>query len=192
MNIKTILSILKLLSTLFVISVIVKSSEKLLNVIHYVIYRGEKPRVFKLKIPESWDDIYYYFLIAIALGLAIYLIYLIVMFRKVIFNFSKDYVFTKENSERLRQVGKGLVIYGLVVLGFTMILEVIINDKPILDISSDPSVRRGYAFGYKVGYAIGTSISKVLPIFVIALFVQFTSFIVVKGNVLQEENDLTI
>ncbi|MGG6230036.1 DUF2975 domain-containing protein [Tenacibaculum sp. SDUM215027] len=185
---KSILSILKVFCTLLVVSISVKFFEKLFRIFHYAIYRGSKTKVFKLSIPESWNDGYYYSLLLITLILIGYLLYLVVVFRKVIFNFSKNDVFTKENSNRLRKVGKGLIIYGVIVLCLATILGLVIDGGRPLSMNSDPVYSAGYVFGY----TIGTSISKVLPIFVVALFVQFISFIVVKGNALQEENNLTI
>jgi len=185
---KSTLNILKIFCTLLVVSVGLSFFEKLYKVIHYVFYGGRKIKVFKLEIPVSWNDEYYYFLSLVALVLMGYVMFLLVEFRKVIFNFSKNSVFTKENSDRLRKVGKGLIIYGIIILCFTTVLGLIIEGDSILSSSSDPAYSSGYIFGYTVG----ASINKVLPIFVVALFVQFISFIVGKGNVLKEENDLTI
>lgn len=185
---KKVLSVLKWFCTLLVISAGIKLFERMYKLIHCVIYGGNKTKVFNLSIPEEWNDGYYYFLSFITLILMGYLIYLIIEFRKVIFNFSKDNVFTKENSNRLRKVGKGLMTYAVVILCFSVVLGLIIKGNLALSENPDPVFR----FGYTFGYTIGTAISKVLPIFVVALFVQFISFIVIKGNVLQEENDLTI
>lgn len=185
---KSTLNILKVFCTLLVISVGVKLFERFYKIVHYAVYGGSKTKVFKLTIAENWSDEYYYFLSLIALVLMGYVMFLLVEFRKVIFNFSKDSVFTKENSDRLRKVGKGLIIYGIIVLCFTTVLGLIIESGSTLNLSSDPAYSSGYIFGYTVG----ASINKVLPIFVVALFVKFISFIVVKGNVLKEENDLTI
>ncbi|WP_272150643.1 DUF2975 domain-containing protein [Tenacibaculum aiptasiae] len=189
---KKVLSVLKLFCTLLVISVGINFFEKTYKVIHYVIFGGVKSKVFKMSFPDNWNDGYYYFLSFIVLGLMGYLMYLLLVFRKVIFNFSKEHVFTKENCNRLRTVGKGLIIYGTVILCFTFILGFILSTDPDLSSISDPAVGQGYKVGYKIGRALGISISNVLPIFVVALFVQFISFLVVKGNVLQEENNLTI
>ncbi len=189
---KKVLSILKWFCTLLVFSAGISFLEKVYKLIHYVIYEGSKIKVFKFSIPEDWNDWYYYCLSLIGLTLMAYLIYLIIEFRKVIFNFSKENVFTKENCERLRRVGKGLFIYGGVILVFTIVLGLITMSQPDLSSISDLAVKYGYSIGYTFGFIIGTAISKVLPIFVVALFVQFISFIVVKGNLLQEENNLTI
>ncbi|WP_408045987.1 DUF2975 domain-containing protein [Tenacibaculum crassostreae] len=157
--------------------------------IHHIVYGGSRIKVFKLEIPESFHDEYYHLLNFIALALVLYFIYLILEFRKVIFKFSKNSVFTQENSQRLRKVGRGLVIYGSIILCITIILGLAIDGSNSgINANSNPAFSIGYIFGY----TIGASISKVLPIFVVALFVQFISFLVVKGNVLQEENDLTI
>ncbi len=185
---KKVLSVLKWFCTLLVISAGIKLFERMYKIIHCVIYGGNKTKVFNLSIPEEWNDNYYYFLSFIVLVLMSYLIYLIIEFRKVIFNFSKENVFTKENCEKLRKVGRGLVIYGIIILSFSITLGLIIEGEPKINADSTFPGRMGYF----TGYTIGTTISKGLPIFVVALFVQFISFIVVKGNVLQEENNLTI
>lgn len=185
---KKVLSVLKWFCTLLVISAGISLFERIYKLIYHVVYGGSKTKVFKLSIPEDWNDGYYYFLSFITLVLMGYLIYLLIEFRKVIFNFSKENVFTKENCERLRKVGKGLVIYGIIILSFSVVLGLVIEGEPKINADSTFPGRMGYL----TGYTIATTISKGLPIFVVALFVQFISFLVVKGNVLQEENDLTI
>ena len=192
MKMKKILGVLKWFCTLLVVSAGINFFERIYKLIYYAFYGGSKTEVFKLSIPADWNDGYYYFLSFVGLVLMGCLIYLIIEFRKVIFNFSKENVFTKENCERLRRVGKGLVIYGGVILVFTIVLSLITRSQPDLSSISDPAVKYGYSIGYTFGFIIGTAISKVLPVFVVALFVQFISFIVVKGNLLQEENNLTI
>ena len=182
---KKVLSVLKWFCTLLVVSAVISFFERIYKLIHYVIYGGGKTRVFKLSISEDWNDGYYYFLFFITLVL---MGYLIIEFRKVIFNFSKENVFTKENCKRLRKIGKGLVIYGIIILSFSVVLGLMIEGEPRINADSTFPGRMGYL----TGYTIATAINKGLPIFVVALFVQFTSFIMIKGNVLQEENDLTI
>ncbi|WP_299162546.1 DUF2975 domain-containing protein [uncultured Tenacibaculum sp.] len=185
---KKVLSVLKWFCSLLVVSAGINFFERMYKLMHYTIYGGSKAKVFKLSIPEDWNDNYYYSLSFIVLILMGYLIYLIVEFRRVIFNFSKENVFTKENSDRLRKVGRGLMIYAAVVLCFAIVLGLIIEREPSINADSTLPGKIGYTFGY----IIGTAISKVLPILVVALFVQFISFLVVKGSVLQEENNLTI
>ncbi|OSY88656.1 hypothetical protein WH52_02965 [Tenacibaculum holothuriorum] len=188
---KKVLSILKLFCTLLVISVGFKFLEKLFEMIHYAVYGGKRPEVFKVVIPEDWNVGVYYFLTIMSLLVIAYLIYLIVVFRKVIFNFSKDKVFTRENSERLNSVGKGLIVYGILFLVFSVFLNMAYVFQ--LNESINPM---GYDLAksksYNLGAALGRSVRGNLAVFVVALFIQFISFIVVKGNELQEENDLTI
>lgn len=185
---KSTLNILKVFCTLLVVSTFIDFIKRLHKVLYYLFNGGERSLVFNVQVPENWTDSTYNFLSITSLGLIIYMVLLAVDFRQVIFNFSKDDVFTRGNSNRLRRVGKGLIVYGIVVLCFTTVLGLIIEGGSTLSSSSDPAYSSGYIFGYTVG----ASINKVLPIFVVALFVKFISFIVVKGNVLKEENNLTI
>ncbi|MFT7899240.1 MULTISPECIES: DUF2975 domain-containing protein [Tenacibaculum] len=185
---KSVLSILKVFCTLLVVSVFIDFIKRLHKIFYYLFNGGERSLVFNMQVPDNWPDSVYYFLSITSLALIIYMVLLTVDFRQVIFNFSKDDVFTTENSKRLRRVGKGLIVYGIVVLSFKVVLGLAIDGNLSLSTSSDPS----YSSGYILGYTVGTSISKMLPIFAMALFIQFISFIVGKGNVLKEENDLTI
>jgi hypothetical protein len=188
---KTTLNILKIFCTLLVISVFIDFIKKLSHVFYYFFNGGEKSKLFNIQIPENWDDGVYYFLLSISLALIIYITLLAVDFRQVIFNFSKDKVFTKENSKQLRRIGKGLIIYAIIIISLDVILGTIAIDwlNQSLEINSSNS---SYSSGYKFGRIIGSAISNRLPMFLVALFVQFISFIVVKGNEIQEENNLTI
>jgi len=186
---KTTLSILKVFCTLLVINVFIDFIKKVNHILRYFFNEGGKSKLFDLVIPENWNNGIYYLLLLISLGLTIYVTLLAVDFRQVIFDFSKEKVFTKENSERLRKVGRGLIIYGSVIFFITFILS--FSAAQYLDtykMDYNDSVERIN----DLGYAFGGSIIKVLKIFVVALFVQFISFIVARGNELQEENDLTI
>ncbi|MGG6230037.1 DUF2975 domain-containing protein [Tenacibaculum sp. SDUM215027] len=174
---KSILSILKVFCTLLVVSVFVDFIKRLHKIFYYLFNGGERSLVFNMQIPGNWPDGVYNLLSITSLILIIYMVLLMVDFRQVIFNFSKNEVFTEENSNQLRRVGRGGIIYGVIMFLFYVLLGILIN-KP--------------SPGYDLGRLIGGAVNKVLSVFVMALFVQFISFIVVKGNVLKEENDLTI
>lgn len=184
---KTTLNVLKVFCTLLVISMFIDFIKSLSNVISGFFNAGKRFEVFNLQIPESWPDAVYHFLSIVALCLIIYVVFLAVDFRQVVFNFSKDKVFTEENSKQLRKIGKGLVVYGVIMLVLNIVLGITLIDFP--DVPHESSA---YNAGAKFGSVIRRTIKNSISIFVVALFVQFISFIVVKGNVLQEENNLTI
>ncbi len=184
---KTTLNILKFFCTLLVISMFVDFIKALHNALYSFFNGGRRYEVFNLQIPESWPDMIYYFLLITSLCLITYIVLLTVDFRQVVFNFSKDKVFTEENSKQLRKIGKGLVVYGVIMLVLNIVLGIILIDFP--DVPHESSA---YNAGAKFGSVIRRTIKNSISIFVVALFVQFISFIVVKGNVLQQENNLTI
>ncbi|QXP72864.1 DUF2975 domain-containing protein [Tenacibaculum sp. AHE15PA] len=186
---KTTLNILKVFCTLLVISAFLDFVKRLHKVLYYFFNNdSERLLLFNMQIPENWSDTVYNILAVISLGLITYMVLLLVDFRHVIFNFSKAKVFTEENSKKLRAIGKGLIIYGIVIASLDIILGVLISDSSYsLTPGNSPSNS-----GYEFGHIIGVTISKRLPIFLVALFIQFISFILVKGNELQDENDLTI
>ena len=186
---KTTLNILKVFCTLLVISAFLEFVKRLHKVLYYFFNSdNERSLLFNMQIPENWPDTVYNTLAVISLGLITYMVLLLVDFRQVIFNFSKAKVFTEENSKKLRGIGKGLIIYGVIITSLDIILGVLIADSSYgLTLDNSP-----YNLGYEFGHIIRITVNKRLPIFLVALFIQFISFILVKGNELQDENDLTI
>ncbi|APG66054.1 hypothetical protein LPB136_12045 [Tenacibaculum todarodis] len=181
---KRVLSSLKLFCTLLVISTSYKFFKELYKIIHYFIYGGNKLKIFSFNFPKNWSEGIYYLLSVVVLILVGYLIYLAIEFRKVFFKFSNEEVFTKENSERLRKIGKGLIIYATI----HVIFELVLGFSNVIQLPNETA----YGSGYNVGKVLGIVIRERLPLFLVALFVQFISFIVVKGSIIKQENELTI
>ena len=182
------LKIIKLFCVFVLIAFVIKFIKELYQVFYYSFFGGNKMKVFGITFPENWSEEVYFFLVISSLFLLGFLIFLTLEFKKVISNFSKVKVFTKSNSLRLEKIGKHLVIYGIIILLFDLILGFAIKQSINGTSSFDPAFNLGYAFGY----TFGVIIAKRLPLFLVAFFIQFISVIVVKGNKLQQENDLTI
>lgn len=181
---KRALNLLKLFCTLLVMSVSFKFLERLYMIIHYYIYKGSRSKIFNFHFTENWSEGTYYLSSIMVLILSAYLIYLAIEFRKVFLNFTKEEIFTKENSIRLRKIGKGLIIYAIIIVLSELLLG--------LSNANLSSNQTSYNSGYAIGHVIGIIINKRLPIVLVALFVQFISFIIIRGNVIKVENDLTI
>ncbi|SNR14115.1 DUF2975 domain-containing protein [Tenacibaculum jejuense] len=184
---KTALNLLKIIVLLFIISLSIDSVRKVFHFIQHIVNGGQKIEIFKIQLTDHFNTNLYHFFLATVILLGLYLLYLLFSFKTVISNFINDTIFTPENCDRLKKIGNGLIIYATVLIVLEIFFRGFLGLNEIR-FSNDPAVN----LGYNLGYASATIIKQKLPIFLIALFIQFISYVLVKGNVLQQENDLTI
>ena len=115
--------------------------------------------------------------------LLIYLSYLLFTLIKIAINLNKNLLFTTKNAKQLNSVGVGIIIFTLVLILIQIPLEL-----SMLINKTDPKE----TFFYYLGYTFGFIIAKRLYLFMIAIFILIISSLIKSGEVIQQENDLTI
>ena len=173
---KTILKFLNVFILIFIISLIVDAFGKLYSIIHYLLDNSDKIKIDETIFPTQWSNLSIILYIVIGSILLLFLAYLALIFRRVIKSFSRNSYFSGKNVTQLFNVGKGLIIYGLGVFILTLILN-------FFSIEFSP---------YNFGRVIGMSLAKSIPVFIFSSFALLIASIIKKGNVLKNENDLTI
>ena len=173
---KTILKFLNVLIILSIISLIGKAFGKLYAIIHYLFDNSNKIKIDEIEFPLEWSNQSIILYLISGSILILFLTYLAFIFRKVIKSFSKNSYFSNKNVEQLSKVGKGLIIYGFGLFILNLILNFYSTEFT----------------SYNFGVAFGKSLAKSLPIFIFSSFVLLIASIIKKGNILQNENELTI
>lgn len=137
------------------------------------------------------DVSYLYVFGFIKLGLHLFCVYQLFAFRKILTNFSEDYMFSTTNAQALKLVGKGFIIIALGLIAIELIMF-IMN----FVIQSTTSERD---FPYNIGYNLGFVIARIvrllleqLPFIIVAVFLMIMSQLIQKGYWIKRENDLTI
>ena len=184
---KTALNLLKTIILLFIISLSIDAVKKVFHLIQHSIYGGQKIEIFKIQLTDHFNTNLYHFFLATVILLGLYLLYLLFSFKTVISNFINDTIFTPENCKQLKNIGNGLVAYATILIVLEIFFRGVLGFNEI-NFSKDPAVNLGYNFGF----VSTTIIKQKLPIFLVAMFLQFISYVLVKGNKIQQENDLTI
>ena len=148
---KSTLTVLKVFSILLIIKILTtKFLKKLAQLFHYIRYGGEKGKIFKFSIHDTISNDTYYIFSILELVLSAFILYLLYTFFKVLSDFSNNKIFTSTNAKRLRNVGTGLVIFGILIVLTEASLRFTLN----IDnhhASNDMSVNTSYNFGYGLG-----------------------------------------
>ncbi|MGB5554820.1 MAG: DUF2975 domain-containing protein [Flavobacteriaceae bacterium] len=110
-----------------------------------------------------------------------YMLWLLLKFRKAIYDAKENSIFTKKNSIIFKLVGKGLILYSV----FIFILRIVENSLSKVAVLGESTA---YNFGRKVGAALGDRI----PLLIIAFFLLIVAQLIKEGYQLKDENDLTI
>lgn len=110
----------------------------------------------------------------------IYLLWLILKFRKMVYSIKSTSLFSEKNEIVFRLVGKGLIYYsiGMYILSFA---------KKALGPANPQE-----SSAYNLGTYFGTGLRIVIPYLVIALFMLIIAQLIKDGYHLKNENDLTI
>lgn len=116
----------------------------------------------------------------ISIGLLVYLFWLIMKFRKMLYVSNKTSFFSEKNAIISQNLGTGLIYY--CILKF--FLEVISNS---IDEFSGLRV-----FGENLGERLLTALFERIPLLLIALFILIIAQLIKEGYTLKQENDLTI
>lgn len=173
---KTILQILKVLTMVFLVRLI---DELVVRIIKLFQGAEKTPKFFGTEIPKNWESENIIICSIIILFLTSLLMYLIVVFRKVVVSFAKNDFFTTKNGKQLSIVGKGLLLYGICFAGLKTIL--FFNNLNTTESS-----------GYKLLTASGKAFSESITVFWLSIFMLLIASIIKEGNTLKQENDLTI
>ncbi|GAL82753.1 DUF2975 domain-containing protein [Aureibaculum algae] len=173
---KTILKFLNVFILILIISLIIDAFGEMYSIIHYLVDKRTTFEVRGIDFPTEWSNLNRTIFIISSSILTIFLVYLAFIFRKVITSFSRNNYFSSENVKQLTKVGKGLIVYGF---GLFLISTTI--NLYLIEFTS-----------YNFGSVIGKSIAKSVPVFIFSSFILLIASIIKKGNILQEENELTI
>jgi len=146
-----------------------------------------KELIFNIKIPESIGNHWFAAISIFSCLLLIYLIHKLNILRMITSDISKKEIFTAYNGLQLISIGKGIIIFGIILSIIETSLGVYIY---IQDVDSTETL--AYKLGYSIGYPIGIVFFKRLHIFIIALFILMIAKLINEGTLLKQENDLTI
>lgn len=132
-----------------------------LGLIHSKIPTSENP------IPEN--AVVLILLAFISTLLLFYMLWLILKFRKTIYNFKTDSIFSEKNSSVFNTVGKGLIYYSAI----KFIIKLV--EKSFDELVVGESLTRNW------GRNMGTSIVESIPLLVIALFLLIIAQLIKDG-----------
>ncbi|CDF79514.1 hypothetical protein (DUF2975) [Formosa agariphila KMM 3901] len=173
---KTILKFLNAFIKTLIIILIVEVFGKMYSIILFLVDKPTTFEVHGIDFPTEWSNLNRTIFIISGSILTIFLVYLAFIFRKVITSFSRNNYFSSENVKQLTKVGKGLIFYGIGLFLLSNTKNLYLNELT----------------SYNLGYAFGQSVHKTVPIFICSSFILLIASIIKKGNILQEENELTI
>lgn len=139
--------------------------------------------IYAIKFPENISNLAMWLSNLLIFFLLIYLSYLLFTLIKIAINLNKNLLFTAKNAKQLNSVGVGVFIFTLVLILIQIPLELsmLINETDTKE-----------TFSYYLGYTFGFIIAKKLYLFMIAIFILIISSLIKSGEVIQQENDLTI
>ncbi|MDG3582630.1 DUF2975 domain-containing protein [Galbibacter pacificus] len=142
---------------------------------------------FGIHLSESDTPLTHIIVFCITILVMSLLFYLLNLFRKVILDFRKEFVFTEKNGKQLRKIAFGLIIIGLTILTVFLIFFPYKTNYEISN-ANDNTIR----WVYNLGLFVGKLTSLLFPIFIPALFFMLISKLIKEGNIIKTENDLTI
>ena len=176
-------NILKWLTILFSIRIIYLSFKQIENL--YLIKINEKNlnNIFGIDYPEDIHQSLLWIISILTLGSLFYLMYHLFTLIKIAENLNKNKVFTNKNAAQLYSIGIGIIVFAsiLVIIETTIEYSILANNANSKESGS-----------YYLGYAFGTLISKRMYLYIISIFILIISSLIKTGNILKQENDLTI
>ncbi|SEP78061.1 Protein of unknown function [Hyunsoonleella jejuensis] len=189
---KLVLS-LKWLNILLSFGVIYFALKQLNGFYHFVVNNQSKREIFLgIKIPDDVNHSFYIIASILSFTLLIYLFYLLNIFRKTTRDLSNNLIFNEENGIQLFKIGKGLLVFGIILLIFKITISIVFYYKPFEDVSKTLTYEFGYALGFTMSNLFLFIVSVGFPIFIVSLFLMIISQLIKQGHYLKQENDLTI
>ncbi len=176
-------NILKWLSLIFLIRLIYLTFKQIQNL--YLISNNDKKlnKIFGIEYPEDMNQSLLWIVSIFILASLIYLIYHLFNLIRIAQNLIDNKVFTNKNANQLHAIGIGIIV-------FTSIL--IIAQTTIDHSFLDSTISAKQSNSYNRGYALGTNIAKRMYLYMISLFILIISSLIKNGNIIKQENDLTI
>lgn len=129
-----------------------------------------------LSFSASWSHTTKLIFIVAKLLLKSFLLYLLFNVLRIVKLFSQNNYFEELAISRMLNIGKLLIIYGVLTIIMTFMLE-----NSLLESSS-----------YNLGFAFGKSLKESIPTFIYSSIILVIASIAKEGNLLKQENDLTI
>ncbi|WP_338356075.1 DUF2975 domain-containing protein [Yeosuana marina] len=151
----------------------------------------ERHVFFGIKIPDDFTQTGFLIVSVVSCAILIYLFFLLYVFRKVIQGLIKNQLFISENAEQLVKISKGLFFFGVVLFLIQFVLRMT-QSFPAVAVNKGLAYSASYDLGYKIGVTINLLLSNGFPIFIYALFIFIIAKLIKEGNLLKQENDLTI
>jgi hypothetical protein len=150
----------------------------------------ERDVFFGIKIPENLSQASYVVISILSCLLLIYVLYLLNIFRLIAQELKENQIFNHKNSEQLMRIGKGLFVFGIVLV----LLQIVISMSSCFNLPTDGNFAgiSGYIIGYFIAFTFRYLLAIGFPIFMAALFVFIIAKLTKEGNVLKQENELTI
>jgi hypothetical protein len=130
------------------------------------------------KFSESTSNL---ILIICNLILLIYVLGLLIKFRRTIYTLHTDSIFSESNGIIFKTVGRGILFYSIGIF----IIRVIENILITSGIAKESAA-------YNLGRDFGAALSDRIPLLVIAFFLLIVAQLIKDGYDLKQENDLTI
>lgn len=176
-------NILKWLAILFLIRTLYSIFFQVVNLFSIKNNESISHLIYGIKFPDDISNFGMWLSNVLILFLLIYLSYLLFILIKVAMNLNKNLLFTIKNAKQLNFVGVGIIIFTLVLILIQIPLEI------SMIIAKEDSKE---TFSYYLGYTFGFIIAKRLYLFMIAIFILIISSLIKSGEIIQQENDLTI
>lgn len=176
-------NILKWLTILFLIRTFYLIYLQLANLFSIKNNGTISNNIYAIKFPKNISNHAMWFSNILILFLLIYLSYHLFTLIKIAINLNKNLLFTTKNAKQLNSVGIGIIVFTLILILIQVPLElsILINKTTFRE-----------TYSYYIGYAFGFIIAKRLYLFMIAIFILIIASLIKSGEIIQQENDLTI
>jgi hypothetical protein len=179
-NLSTLLKWCSIVFLLKLISLIYRQSINLIN-----LFENDKTKysILGIHFKESLNNTWLYFSNILLIFLLFYISYKIITLIKVAINLEKNLLFTTYNSKQLYSVSIGIIV-------FTSILIILKTPINYLNLVENDFLNQSNS--YYAGLAFGSEIAKHIYLYIIAVFILIISSLIKNGEILKQENDLTI
>ena len=140
-----------------------------------------------ITVPETTSYSTYCIFSLITTFPLIYLIFQLIAFRKISKKLEQNLIFDSESGTNLNSVANGFFYFILFASITKLFLGTYINYT-----NNQSTGRIGELIGIAMGESIFDTILFILPMLVITLFVKIIALLLMHGEVMKSENDLTI
>lgn len=176
-------NILKWVTILFLVRTIYSTYLQILNLISASSHQKVIHKIFGISFPKELSNTWLWISNFLILFVLFYLIYQLTIFIKIANNLNKNLLFTDKNAYQLRKIGKGIVIITtiLIIIETPLAYSILLEENSLDESNS-----------YYRGRAFGSLISKRLYLYIISIFILIISSLIKSGEIIKQENDLTI